>query len=298
MMPNGRVLNSLTPRTSAVAKRSESFRVGFTLVELLVAMATIAVLMGLALPAVQSTRESARRMQCQHHLRQLGLALHNYHDSHLYFPAGSYIMGPVYPMQSGWGWGAMILPGIDQSPIYSSIDFGQGTAVGSNLTVIGQSLAIWRCPSEISSERLQITPWSYPQFNLASGNYCGVESILREMSHCQMANITDGVSQTLFLGERRVQPGDDGGLVFTSAWCGQVAFVDEYEYRSIPHLPTSRLFTINQSATNPLCFGSRHIGGANFVFGDGSVRFLSQSLDAAVLEALGTASGNDTVGSL
>src|SRR4029077_10454793 len=94
-----------SPRRSAV-------RAGFTLIELLVSIAILAVLVALLMPAVQSVRASARRLQCKNQLRQLGLALHMYHDTHLCFPAGSYVMGPSNTIQSGWGWGAMILPSI------------------------------------------------------------------------------------------------------------------------------------------------------------------------------------------
>ena len=117
-------------------QRQPRHAAGFTLIELLVTLAIIAVLIALLLPAVQSARASARRAQCQNHLRQLGLALHNYHDTHLVFPPGSYVLGSASPVQSGWGWGAMILPYLDQSPLYQRIDFNIGTAVGGNLDLI------------------------------------------------------------------------------------------------------------------------------------------------------------------
>lgn len=268
---------------------------GFTLIELLVAMAIIGVLVALLMPAVQSARASARRIMCQNQLRQLGLALHMYHDSHACFPPGSYVMGPSLPIQSGWGWGAMILPSVEQGALYQQINFSQGTAVGGNLAVIGTSIPFWRCASDFGLERIQAVPLDHPPFELASGNYCGSEGILGNMSHVRIAEIIDGTSQTLMLGERLVQPGVNGGLPFTSAWCGQVAFQDGYEYRSVPHLQPSRFHPINGSDTDPLCFGSRHPGGANFVLGDGSTRFLNDSIDSRVFEALGTAKGREVV---
>ncbi len=92
-----------------------------------------------------------------------------------------------------------------------------------------------------------------------------------------------------------VQAGENGTLPFTSAWCGQVAFVDGYEYRSVPHLMPSRLHPINASPFDPQCFGGRHAGGANFALADGSARFLNENLDGRVWEALGTIRGGEAV---
>lgn len=271
-------------------------RTGFTVIELLVAMAVIGVLAALLMPAVQSARASARRVACRNQVRQLGLALHLYHESHLCFPPGSFVMGPSFPIQSGWGWGAMILPSVEQKPLYEQIDFGHGTAVGNNLALIATTVPLWRCPSEIAPEHIHAVPLDdHPPFDLASGNYCGSEGILSAMSCVRMANIRDGASQTLLVGERMVQAGENGTLPFTSAWCGQVAFADGYEYRSVPHLLPSRLHPINASPSDPQCFGSRHVGGANFTLADGSARFLNENIDGRVWEALGTARGGEAV---
>jgi prepilin-type processing-associated H-X9-DG protein len=97
-----------------------------------------------------------------------------------------------------------------------------------------------------------------------------------------MGDITDGASRTLLLGERMDQPGLNATLPFTSAWCGQVAFADGYEYRSVPHLMPTRLHGINSSPSDPQCFGSYHAGGANFIFADGSGRFINQNIDINV----------------
>ena len=277
-----------------MSKRSQR-GAGFTLVELLVTMAIIGLLIALLLPAVQSVRESARKSQCQNQLRQLGLALHNYHDHHLTFPPGSWMEGPNRRILSGWGWGAMILPHIDQGPLYQRIDFNLGTAVGGNLPLIGARVSMWQCPSEISADRLHVNSGYHPPYDVVSGNYCGSSGILDYMSSVRMAGITDGTSQTLMLGERIVQSGSNGGLVFTSAWIGQVAFQDEYEYRCVPTLLPDSLFPINDSVIDPKCFGSRHPGGAYFVFCDGSTRFLNQNISGLVFEALGTPSGGEVI---
>lgn len=279
-------------------RRRTHFRAGFTLVELLVAIAIIGVLLALLMPAVQASRAAARRIHCQNQLRQLGLALHNYHDTHACFPAGSYVLGPSFQTQSGWGWGAMILPQLEQSSLYQQLDFDHGTAVGANLARIASPVSIWRCRSDTAAERMHIVPWNYPPMEIASGNYCGVEGLLSEMSHTRMADVTDGTSQTLLLGERVVQPSLNGSLPHTSGWFGQIAFVDEYEYRSVPHMTAQRLFPINGSLVSPQHFSSRHVGGAMFGLADGSVRFLSENLDSLVFEALGTPNGGESSGAL
>jgi len=270
-------------------------RIGFTVIELLVAMAIMGVLTALLLPAVQSARASARRIACQNQLRQLGLALHTYHTSHLCFPQGSFVMGPSFPIQSGWGWGAMILPAVEQSALSDRLDFGTGTAVAGNLALIATPLSLWRCPSENGPDDITAVPLTHPVFDLASGNFCGSEGVLSAMSCVRIGSIRYGSSATLMLGERMVQPGDDGTLPFTSAWCGQVAFADGYEYRSVPHLQATRLHPVNNAPSDPRCFGSRHAGGANFIMADGSARFFSQNIDGAVFEALGTANGREVV---
>ena len=276
--------------------RSPRPAAGFTLIELLAAIAIIGVLIAVLLPAVQSSREAVRRVQCQNQLRQLGLALHNYHDRHSHFPAGSYVRGPAFPTLSGWGWGAMILPSLEQSALYSQIDFSTGTAVGINESVLATPLSVWRCPADMAGERMTINPVGRPSIEIASGNYCGVEGLLREMSSLRMADVTDGTSQTLLLGERIVDVSINNSLPHTSGWFGQLAYVDGYEYRSVPHIPALKAFPINGSQSGSEHFSSRHPGGAFFCFADGSGRFLSENIDGIIFEALGTPAGGETVG--
>ena len=134
-----------------------SRRRGFTLIELLVVIAIIAVLIALLLPAVQSAREAARRIQCTNNLKQLGLALHNYHDIHLAFPMGG---GPgqidpgLYQAKQGWSMLAAILPQVEQTPLYNSINFHYGVITGTRVAAYVNSTAMFvqvkgfLCPSD------------------------------------------------------------------------------------------------------------------------------------------------------
>ena len=138
---------------------------GFTLIELLVVIAIIAILISLLMPAVQQAREAARRTQCKSHLKQLGLALHNYHDLHQMFPAGYYSFatrdgsGPAWanidPLTwdaaPGWGWGSMILPQLDQGPLYSSLDLNRPCYSQRNAPRVRNSLPVFLCPSAAGS---------------------------------------------------------------------------------------------------------------------------------------------------
>lgn len=275
-----------------------SFRLNrraFTLIELLVSIAIIGVLVALLLPAVQSSRAAARRVSCKNNLRQLGLALHLYHDANRCFPAGSYVMGSSFPMQTGWGWGAMLLPQLEQDAVYKQINFDVGTAVGGNLALIASPIATFRCPSEVGPDRIHCSPIGETPYDLASGNYCGSEPVLCAMSNTKISQITDGTTQTFLLGERIVQPGSPTVLPFTSAWCGQVAFADEYDLRSVPHLTPSTVHMLNSSVTDPQCFGSRHELGAHFALADGSVQYINNSINAATYVALGTPDGGEMI---
>jgi prepilin-type N-terminal cleavage/methylation domain-containing protein len=127
-----------------------SKRRGFTLIELLVVIAIIAILIALLLPAVQQAREAARRTQCKNNVKQIGLALHNYHDNFLVFPPGAVVntSNTAAPYQ-GWGWNLMILPFMDQAPLYNRYNFSStlqasAVAAGPSTTVIGAL----RCPSD------------------------------------------------------------------------------------------------------------------------------------------------------
>jgi prepilin-type N-terminal cleavage/methylation domain-containing protein/prepilin-type processing-associated H-X9-DG protein len=142
--------------------RRSSVTNGFTLIELLVVIAIIAVLIALLLPAVQAAREAARRAQCTNNLKQLGLAIHNYHQSFNCLPAENMFLGPTNDL--GWGWNAswavFLLPNLEQAPVYNAYNFSvNADNVINQTTVTFNNLAIFACPSEDQRTRPN-SPWA------------------------------------------------------------------------------------------------------------------------------------------
>lgn len=138
---------------------------GFTLIELLVVIAIIAILISLLLPAVQQAREAARRSQCKNNLKQIGLALHNYHDVHSAFPSGYVSYGTrdgsapswanldstTWDAAPGWGWAAMLLPFLDQAPLYNQLNINDACFAAENQTQVRTKLSVFLCPSTSGS---------------------------------------------------------------------------------------------------------------------------------------------------
>jgi prepilin-type N-terminal cleavage/methylation domain-containing protein/prepilin-type processing-associated H-X9-DG protein len=218
-----------------------SRRQAFTLIELLVVIAIIAVLIGLLLPAVQKVRESSSRMTCENNLKQIGISLHNYHDTYDRFPPG-YTDGntnststPDNDVGPGWGWASSILPFIEQKGVSDQIDFNVTVGTGVNVQISQLPLKIYKCPSDLTLAPFPVYDSTFTNpiatlahsnyvgcsgwvecFNGAGGNYQGGagadglsgplgeagRGLFYRNSRSRFADVSDGLSNTIFVGER------------------------------------------------------------------------------------------------
>ncbi|WP_437222785.1 DUF1559 domain-containing protein [Planctomicrobium sp. SH661] len=271
---------------------------GFTLIELLVVIAIIAVLIALLLPAVQQAREAARRSQCKNNLKQLALAMHNYHDTHSVFPFGYSTVdqgiikapaGSVNHSDTQLGWGTMLLPYIDQAGLYNLIASKKGfdgprwwlrpdlnDAPGAKTPI-----STFQCPSD------PMGGLNTKLGNFGKTNYVAVGT--EDHANCMFSNdfapavrvrdVTDGLSNTGMIGEVTTM-GKYSGFV----WMGAYDNVAEWNYaispmiynHPDPYTYPAGSFLIN--GTNYRAFSSAHVGGAHFALADGSVIFMSQNI--------------------
>lgn len=312
--------------TDEVSTRRTRAR-GFTLIELLVVIAIIAILIALLLPAVQQAREAARRTQCKNNFKQIGVALHNYHDTHSVFPyatanaptngSGSW-PGSGEPVLNHTGW-VMLLPYIDQAPLYNEFNFSWatgvwnptgGTVVGgtdpnvnTNLELSTHRIEAFLCPSD-SGPAIYTGTSSYgcgvPNsvrssygFSVQSGNPTGrwdqegqsTRAMFGKNSRCKIRDVTDGLTNTVAVVETTLDV-DDGE---TQSWaCSS-------------HVGQGVMFAASRGINNFYCCawrsppnaqykagrngewgepGSQHTGGIHVLLGDGSARFVSQNIDA------------------
>jgi prepilin-type N-terminal cleavage/methylation domain-containing protein len=296
-------------------------RAGFTLVELLVVIAIIGVLVALLLPAVQAAREAARRMQCTNKLKQIGLSMHNYHDTMQTFPYAS----PYYsPNRTKHTWVELLLPFIEQSALHSNLNFNVDNEHADNVELSQVKLDFISCPTNPRREQRYAnneTGWGESNFQHQGLDYPVCAGTIRvdgttpdctsENSFCISENsstqswgstprrgpgvfnrnyttstfgdIQDGTSNVFLAGERLAQ-GCYWGGAFT--WNFPVAFMGQK--------PNSPSRNTNQRDYARNCgFSSAHPGGLNMLIGDASVRFIPDSIDFTIWCRLGDkADGN------
>ncbi len=289
-------------------------RHAFTLVELLVVIAIIGILVGLLLPAVQAAREAARRMQCSNNLKQFGLVLHNYHGVFNTCPPGMVLQEPFVPPNNNtnlskeynWTWGAMVLPYLEQTPLYNLLNPGPtrpsvALATPAQLAALKTPLSVFRCPSDTgpslntgTNRRIGgvATGEAITLSNYVANNSSGElrpqptlrDGVFYNNSRIRLGDITDGTSNTIGIGERAWDLNNPAGGSFATQ--AALVFMQQDSggnetNRGLVESHGCGKYPLNcvSALQCPRGFSSRHVGGAQFVFMDGSVHFISENID-------------------
>jgi len=313
--------DSCQPPCPAPLAISAEQRGAFTLIELLVVIAIIAVLVALLLPAVQQAREAARRSQCKNNLKQFGLALHNYHETHRVFP-------PAEISTTGWSWGALCLPFLDQSAIHQQINFdypigwepsagGDGTSDksdcnsdGENALAAGVALPFARCPSNkkmpmwiirfdcrgdgakppysrardaLSTYSGNNGPWQQQYaFDPTTNKQTNFRGMFATNSSVRIRDVTDGTSTTILAGE--INWDQINGANGSALWYGAsnpTTGAASGTWGVVRTAGTGLNQFVYGDWRDNRQFGSPHAGGAQFLFADGSVHFISNQIHFA-----------------
>lgn len=320
----------------------KSRRIAFTLIELLVVIAIIAVLIALLLPAVQQAREAARRSQCKNNLKQLGLAVHNYHDTFntlppAYINPGNAQSAALYPAgntRNTIGY-LMLLPYLDQSPLYNQINFSAptGPAAGGGATfgsyasngqaaLFGSLLSVFRCPSDTAYQEPMdstVSPFSsYPMYGITNAqrvsygfvfdrnaytigvNYrfdgTSTKSIWGINGAAGLKDVTDGTTNTLVFMEVPFKHASSGlGAMYGPFLHAYTAYAEVIP-AGVGNNKGINYIQVAPDRTYYSCAGSRHTGGCHGLLADGSVRFLSQNMNISTLISLTSIAGGEVVG--
>src|SRR5262249_9512335 len=271
-------------------------RRAFTMMELMFVIGIIAVLIALLLPAIQSSRESARRTQCASNLMQLGIAMGNYASTHSVYPPGVVNeTGPIVNLANGYhhNWAVQILPFIGQNNVYRRIDFGQSVYAPDNASVFGTKIATFMCPSDA---RAPMTSYAGCHHDLDAAINVDNHGVLYLNSRVRFDDIPDGSARTILLGEMRGGGPSLGWAsgtrstlrntgvplnaldALTTAPVKQPAPGTQRpgseEYAEIADLADDGLWPLERTGG----FSSWHSGAANFLFCDGSVRPINPSI--------------------
>ena len=291
-------------------------RAGFTLIELLVVIAIIAVLIALLLPAVQAAREAARRSQCQNNLKQLGLATHNYFDTHGKFPPHSIAGMPPATLQNGelnqdkdggWSYAQQLLPFIEQGNLYDKLQVGSTNTIpkdpanlpdandyttavaGSREALLTTKIPVYFCPSADGDDVNKY------QRKLGTMMYAMNHQIARQMipplrtKVLSFKDVSDGLSNTVLMGEKALMDGpfvSIGSIWGAARTCGsRVSIIAAFSPMNTPfdgtHVAATNCYDENEArpATRAVAAGP-HTGGVMFLLCDGSVRFISENIEA------------------
>ncbi|MBL8817515.1 MAG: DUF1559 domain-containing protein [Planctomyces sp.] len=317
-------------------------RRGFTLIELLVVIAIIAVLVSLILPAVQQAREAARQTQCRSQLRQIGIALHNYEEAHRVFPP-AWIADTHHAQRhletfdgpSGFAWGALILPYVEQSGLYHALNFQTASWATENSTSTRVKVPVFICPSATSAETsvlvrddsgAQLAEFGRTTYVMNAGReepWGSTADDYRQIadgpfyrnSATRVADVTDGLSNTVFMGEHVPLLSDKtwvgvvpGAVVCTNrpdrfpiTACDRAAtLVNVHSGPATAEIDPETGFAPIHPPNSPLAhvcqMYSEHSGGAMILLGDGSVRFASQFIHQPTWAALSGISEGEPLG--
>jgi prepilin-type N-terminal cleavage/methylation domain-containing protein len=304
--------------------RTHSTRRGFTLIELLVVIAIIAILIGLLLPAVQKVREAAARMSCSNNLKQIALAIHNYHDSRGELPPGGITPGDCCGTQSFGNWAIYILPYIEQDNLYKQYNDNLTNEDAGNAVIRAARVKTYECPSDGLAGKSE-APASGPGSGLqyVHGSYRGVSSradagndffdstppvalqnTLRGVLHSfrsktekkeNLTSIADGTSNTLLVGEYTTRTTTTRGTFWAYTYTSfALSATHSLSGYMLADYDACGVSTGNSNGCKR-GWGSNHSGGINFALSDGSVRLISTSIDQQTFSNLGSMAGGEVV---